>query len=91
MPTISRTTSSMYLMDRIPNNSAKFSKTLDSIANYILRENKNGMACIQTIRNLTPEILDKPERPDNLNDLVKLAIFNEEVREYVKNKKSYKG
>jgi hypothetical protein len=48
------------------------------------------MAYSQTIRDMTPATLEEPRRPDDLNDPVKLAILNEEVREYVKNKKSFK-
>jgi hypothetical protein len=65
--------------------------TLESIADYFLKEYKNGMACSQTIRDMSPAILEEPRRPDELNDQVKLAIFNEEVREYVKDKKSFMG
>jgi hypothetical protein len=72
-------------------NPKQFSKTVESIANYILKEHNNGMACSQTIGDMTPETLKEPRRPDDLNDPVKLAIFNEEVREYVKDKKSFKG
>jgi hypothetical protein len=35
--------------------------------------------------------LEEPRRPDDLNDPVKLAILNEEVREYVRDKTSFKG
>jgi hypothetical protein len=49
------------------------------------------MACSQTICDMTPETLEEPRRPDGLNEPVKLAIFNDEVREYVKDKKSFKG
>jgi hypothetical protein len=72
-------------------NPEQFSKTVEAIADYILKEYKNGMACSQTIRDMTPATLEEPRRPDDLNDPVKLAIFNEEVREYVKDTKSFKG
>jgi hypothetical protein len=58
-------------------NPKQFSKTVESIADYILEEYKNGMACSQTIRDMTPATIEEPRRPDDLNDPVKLAIFNE--------------
>jgi hypothetical protein len=73
------------------NNPKQFSKMVEAITDYILKEYKNGMAYSQAIRDMTPETLKEPRRHDDLNDPVKLAIFNEEVREYVKDKKSFKG
>jgi hypothetical protein len=72
-------------------NPKQFSKMVEAIANYILKEYKNGMACGQTIRDMTPATLEESRRPDDLNNPVKLVIFNEEVREYVKDEKSFKG
>jgi hypothetical protein len=40
---------------------------------------------------MAPATLEEPRRSDDLNNIVKLAIFNEEVKEYVKDKKSFKG
>jgi hypothetical protein len=39
---------------------------------------------------MTPATLNAPRRPDDLNDPVKLAIFNEDMRKYVRDKKSFK-
>jgi hypothetical protein len=69
----------------------QFNKTLESIADYILKEYKNGMACNQSIRDMELALLEEPDRPDDFNDPVKLAFFNKEVREYVKEKKTFKG
>jgi hypothetical protein len=44
-------------------NPKQFSKTLESIANYILKEYKNSMACSQTIRDMAPETLQESGRP----------------------------
>jgi hypothetical protein len=72
-------------------NPEQFSKTVESIANFILKEYKNDMACSQSICDMAPATLEEPRRPDDLNDPVKLAIFNEEGREYVKAEISFKG
>jgi hypothetical protein len=57
-------------------NPEQFSKTVESIAKYILKEYKNGMPCSQTIRDMTPATLKEPRRPYDLNDQVKIAMFN---------------
>ena len=72
-------------------NPEQFSKTLESIADYILKEYKNGIACSQSIRDMMTAIIQEPDTPDDFSDPVKIAIFNEEVREYVKEKKMFKG
>jgi hypothetical protein len=69
----------------------QFNKTLEAIADYILKEYRNGMTCSQSIRDMSLAHLDEPERPKDFNDPVQMAIFNEEVREYVKEKKTLKG
>jgi hypothetical protein len=71
-------------------NADQFSKTLESIAEYILKEYKNNMACSQAIRDMVPATLEESRITDDLIYPVKLAIFDEEVRECVKDKKSFK-
>jgi hypothetical protein len=69
----------------------QFNKTLKAIADYILKEYRNGMTCSQSIRDMSLAHLDEPDRPKDFNNPVHMAIFNEEVREYVKEKKTLKG
>jgi hypothetical protein len=57
----------------------QFNKTLEAIADYILKEYRNGMTCSQSIRDMSVAHLDEPDRPKDFNDPVQMAIFNEEV------------
>jgi len=57
----------------------QFTKTLEAIADYILKEYRNGMTCSQSIRDISLAHLDEPDRPKDFNDPVQMAIFNEEV------------
>jgi hypothetical protein len=49
------------------------------------------MTCSQSIRDMSLAHLDEPDRPKDFNNPVQMAIFNEKVQEYVKEKKTLKG
>jgi hypothetical protein len=57
----------------------QFNKTLETIADYILKEYWNGMTCSQSIIDMSLAHLDESDRPKDFNNPVQMAIFNEEV------------
>jgi len=88
-----RTEEIKYDVFEVPDgkNPEQFNKTLEAISDYILKEYKNGIACSQSVRDMIVVNITEPSKPEDFNDPVQLAIFNEEVREFVQQRKWFKG
>jgi len=63
----------------------QFSVTLEKLSHYVSKTFKSTSNLYPIFNNFTTPVIAKSAKPELLSDAVDVAIFNEEIKDYVKN------